>query len=198
MVFTPLDSRNFRGSRVFTRIPDALKVRFKNPAANWEIDEIVVLNDGFSKDGVDARGNPSSDPEPEVFETLELRMCCDAHQAWALGRFHFAQAKFRSTVYEWETDIANFACTRGDCVHVAHDVTEWGAGWGRVQSLVAGGEGGAAATLTLDEIVTTVSGTSYSVRIRLNDGTSVTAGATPHSVETTTFYLDALPAGVST
>lgn len=198
MVFTPLDSRNFRGSRVFTRIPDALKVRFKNPAADWEIDEIIVLNDGFSHDGVDARGNPSSDPEPEVFETLELRMCCDAHQAWALGRFHFAQAKFRSTVYEWETDIANFACTRGDCVHVAHDVTEWGAGWGRVQSLVAGGEGGAAATLTLDETVTTVTSTSYSVRIRLNDGSSVTAGATPHSVETTTFYLDSLPAGVNT
>lgn len=198
MVFTPLDSRNFRGSRVFTRIPDALKVRFKNPAADWEIDEIIVLNDGFSHDGVDARGNPSSDPEPEVFETLELRMCCDAHQAWALGRFHFAQAKFRSTVYEWETDIANFACTRGDCVHVAHDVPEWGAGAGLVVSLVAGGEGGAAATLTLDEAVATVSGTSYSVRIRLNDGSSVTAGATPHSVETTTFYLDALPAGVNT
>lgn len=197
MVFTPLDSRNFRGSRVFTRIPDALRVRFRNPAADWEIDEILVLNDGFSHDGVDARGNPSSDPEPEVFETLELRMCCDAHQAWRVGRFHLAQAKYRPTVYEWETDIANFACTRGDCVHVAHDVPEWGAGAGRVVSLEAGGEGGAAATLVLDEIVTTVAGTSYSVRIRLDDGSSVTAGATPHSVETGTFYLDSLPDGVN-
>src|SRR5690606_5964464 len=122
-------------------------------------------------------------------------MCCDAHQAWRAGRFPLAQAKYRPTVYEWETDIANFACTRGDCVHVAHDVTEWGAGWGRVVSLEAGGEG--AATLVLDEIVTTVAGTSYSVRIRLDDGSSVTAGATPHSPETTTFYLDSLPAGVN-
>src|SRR5690606_6628107 len=116
---------------------------------------------------------------------LELRMCCDAHQAWRVGRLHLAPAKYRPTGYERETDIANFACTRGDCVHVAHDVTEWGAGWGRVVSLEAGGEGGAAATLVLDEIVTTVAGTSYSVRIRLDDGSSVTAGATPHSVEAT-------------
>lgn len=197
MVFTPLDSKNFRGSRLFKRIPDALRVKFRNPAAGWEVDEILVLNDGFSHDGVDARGNPSSDPEPEFFETLELRMCCDAHQAWAQGRYHLAQAKFRPTVYEWDTDIANFACTRGDCVHVPNDVVEWGAGWGRVLALEAGGEGGAAATLTLDERITTEAGHSYSVRIRRNDGTMVVVAATPHSVETTTFYLEELPTGVN-
>lgn len=197
MVFTPLDSSNFRGSRVFNRLPHALKVRFRNPNALWETDEIIVLDDGYSLDGVDARGNPSSDPEPTDFETLELRMSCDAHSAWRIGRFHLGQAKFRPTTYQWDTDIANFASTRGDCVHVAHDVNEWGAGWGRVMSLVAGGEGGAAATLTLDEIITTVAGTNYSVRIRLNDGSSVTATATPHSVETTTFYLGTLPTGVN-
>ena len=195
MTFTPLDSRNFRMSRVFTRLPHALKVRFRNPEADWEIDEIIVLNDGYSLDGVDARGNPSADPEPSIFETLELRMSCDAHSAWRIGRMHFAQAKFRGTNYEWDTDIANLGCTRGDCVHVAHDVPEWGDGWGRVVSLVPGGEGGAAATLVLDEIVTTTDGSSYSVRIRHNDGSSEVIAATPHSVETTTFYLASLPVG---
>lgn len=196
MVFTPLDSRGFAASRVFTRLPHALKVRFRNPAAYWEQDEIMVLDDGFSYRGVDARGVASADPEPTEFETLELRMSCDAHSAWRSGRFHLAQAKFRGTNYTWDTDIANLACTRGDLVHVAHDVTEWGDGWGRVVSLVAGGYGGAAATLTLDERVTTEPGESYSVRIRKADGSSVVVAAVPHSVETDTFYLASLPAGV--
>lgn len=197
MVFTPLDSKGFSAQRIFTRIPHALRVRFRNPNAFWEQDEILVLDDGYSYRGVDARGVASTDPEPTEFEVLELRFSCDAHSAWRIGRTHLAQAKFRPSTYAWETDIANLACTRGDCVHVAHDVTEWGTGWGRVVSLTAGGEGGAAATLVLDERVATDTSKSYSVRIRTQEGDSVTATATPHSPETETFYLGTLPAGVN-
>ena len=197
MVFTPLDSRGFAVSRMFSRLPHALKVRFRNPAAYWEIDEVLVLDDGYSYRGVDARGAASTDPAPTEFETLELRMACDAFTAWRSGRFHLAQAKFRPNTYSWETDIANMGCTRGDCVHVAHDVTEWGAGWGRVVSLTAGAINGDAATLVLDERIVTEPGKAYSVRIRKDDMTSVVVAAVPHSPETETFYLASLPAGVN-
>ena len=197
MVFTPLDSRNFGVSRVFTRLPHALKVRFRNPAAFWEVDEVLVLDDGYSYRGVDARGVASTDPEPTEFETLELRMACDAFTAWRAGRFHLAQGKFRPSRYSWETDIANLGCTRGDCVHVAHDVTEWGDGWGRVVSLSAGAINGDAATLVLDERIVTDPAKTYSVRIRKDDLSSEVIAAVPHSPETETFYLASLPTGVN-
>lgn len=189
-VFTPLDTRNFSVQRVFTRIPHALRVRFKNPQANWQQDEVVVVDDGYSWRGKDARGNPSNAPEPTEFEVIELRMAANAFQAWRVARHHFAQAKFRPNVYSFETDIANIACTRGDLIHVAHDVTEWGTGWGRIKSLTG-------TTMVLDERVT-LAATSYSARIRKADGSSVVAALTGTSAgETDTFTLASVPSGVA-
>lgn len=202
MTFTPSEIRGFRSSRTYTRLPQALKVRFRNPAANWEPDEIIVLDDGYSYRGVDARGNASSAPEATVFETLELRFCGSAFQAWSVGRQHFAQAKFRPAVYSWGSDVAGLGVVRGDVVDVGRNVPRWSAGAGRVASLVAGGEGGAAATLTLDRTVETTAGKAYSVQLRtVNPITGsierVVVAATPHSVDTDTFYLGEMPEGVS-
>lgn len=173
MVFTPHDIRNFSVARSFPKIPHALRVRFKNPVADWQQDEIVVLDDKHSFRGMGARGELGSAlPEATEFETMDIRFAADAHQAWRVGRHHFAQALFRPNVYSWETDIANLAVTRGDLVHVAHDVVEWGDGWGRVKSLVGD-------VLTIDERITITPGISYSVRVRRDDGTSVVAGCAP-------------------
>lgn len=191
MVFTPLDTKSFSVRRVFTRIPHALRVRFKNPQADWQMDEIVVVDDGYSHRGVDARGVASTLPEPTEFESIELRMAADAAHAWRVGRHHFAQAKFRPCVYTWETDIANIGCTRGDLVHVAHDVTDWGTGWGRIVAIDG-------TTIGLDEVVELEAGKNYSVRIRKQDGTSALATvAAPTYGSTDRLTLASLPAGVS-
>lgn len=189
MVFTPLDTKGFGVSRVFTRLPHALKVKFRNPSANWEPDEIMVLDDEHSYRGKNARGVASALPEPTEFESIELRMAADPHQAWRVGRHHFAQAKFRPNTYNWETDIANLGCVRGDVVHVAHDVTEWGAGWGRIKSI-------SGTSMQLDEVIELPSGSSYSARIRKQDGSSVVVGVTPAGTETASFTLVAAQSGV--
>ncbi|WP_396616806.1 host specificity factor TipJ family phage tail protein [Lysobacter soli] len=191
MVFTPLETKGFSVSRTFTRLPHALKVRFRNPNADWEMDEIIVLDDGYSYRGVDARGNASGAPAPTEFEAIELRMAADPHQAWRVGRHHFAQAKFRPNIYSWDTDVANLGCVRGDLVHVAHDVTEWGTGWGRVKSLVGN-------VLTLDESVELVGGVGYSARIRLQNGSSVVVGVTTAGGNPTReFSLASVPGGIN-
>ncbi|MGY3265793.1 host specificity factor TipJ family phage tail protein [Lysobacter sp. HA35] len=191
MVFTPLDSKNFTVSRIFTKLPHALRVRFRNPAADWQQDEIVVVDDGYSYRGVDARGVASAAPEPTEFETIELRMAADAHQAWRVARHHFAQAKFRPFTATFESDVANLACTRGDLIHVAHDVTEWGTGWGRVATL-------AGTALTLDERIELAAATSYSARIRKQDGSSVVIALTGVVAgETNSFTLASSPSGVN-
>ena len=46
--FTPRNSTGFAATKIFTDLPHALRVRFINPAANWQQDEVVVCDDGYS------------------------------------------------------------------------------------------------------------------------------------------------------
>ncbi|WP_372382120.1 hypothetical protein ACCQ12_15155 [Xanthomonas sp. NCPPB 1068] len=171
MSFSPLDTKNLSISRTFTDLPHALRVQFKNPAADWQEDEIIVLDDGYSYRGVDARGNPSTAPEPSLYETLKIEQEMDAFQAWQLARYHMGQGKFRQNNITWRSDIAGLGVTSGDLVDVAHDVTEWGTGWGRVLRLEQVTDiPGATALIVLDESIETVAGSSYSAQLRLSTG----------------------------
>src|SRR5690606_19992754 len=72
-VFTPGETTEVRHKRAFTRFPHALRVQFRNPEAGWKDDEIIVVADGYSYRGEDARGNASSEPAATEFETLPLQ-----------------------------------------------------------------------------------------------------------------------------
>ncbi len=192
--FAPTEVDNFRMTRTFARIPHALRIKFRNPLAGWQPDEIIVLDDGYSYRGVDARGNPASAPEPTLFETLDLQATMLPQQAWRLGRMHFAQGKFSSARYNWTMDAAALKATKGTPVRVAHDVPEWGVGFGRIQSLTAGGPTGVA-TLRLDAEIETEPGSSYRMQIRGPSGTQA-VNCTPHSPRTATFYLHTMPTDV--
>src|SRR5690606_34594753 len=111
--FAPTEVKDFSLSRTFSRIPHALRVKFRNPLANWQDDEIIVLDDGYSYRGVDARGEPSSDPEPTIYEELNLQATMLPQQAWRMARMHFAQAKFAGGSYSWGSDIAALKLTKG-------------------------------------------------------------------------------------
>lgn len=192
--YAPTEVADFSLSRTFANIPNALRVKFRNPLADWQDDELMVLDDGYSYRGLDARGNPSSLPEPETFETLDLQATMLPEQAWRLGRMHFAQAKFSAATYTWRTDVAGLKMTKGTPVTVAHDVPQWGVGAGRIVSLTAGGPTGVA-TLVLDAEVETDPAKSYRMQIRGPNGTQA-VNCTPHSPRTATFYLHAMPSGV--
>lgn len=199
MSFSPLDTKNLRISRKFIDLPQALRVQFKNPDADWQDDEIIVLDDGYSHRGVDARGNPSSAPEPQLYETLKIEQVMDAYQAWQVGRFHLAQGKFRPNVVSWDSDIAGLGTTRGDMAEVAHDVTEWGTGWGRVVSLQAVADiPGAAAYLVLDETISTEAGQSYSVQLRKATGDIEVVRIIGSGGDTNGFPLQTMPSDVAT
>lgn len=190
MTFTPLEIDNFTMSRPFIRLPQALRIQFKNPEADYQNDEIIVLDDGYSYRGVDARGNSSTLPEPEEFETMQLRFAQDAIHAWRVGRFHLAQGKFRPESYGFTSDVAGLGTTRGDVIDVAHDLVEWGSGWGRVVSIgIVGGR----PTLVLDQMVTTQAGKRYSAQLRCSDGSAVIVGIVGAGGETDTFWLESIP-----
>lgn len=194
MVFTELESGDLSAVRAFHRIPHAIRTRFINPLINWRTDEIIVVDDGYSYRGQDARGNPSAAPAPTDFEVLDLQIACYPEQAWRLARYHLAQAKFRPTTYMWQADISALGVIRGDVVDVQSPVTEWGAGAGFVRSVEAGGPTGAA-TVRLYEQIETDPAKTYRAQIRRVDGTIVTEvyNVTPHSPITDTFYFATMP-----
>lgn len=196
MVFTELEAGEFRGQRAFVRVPHALRVRFVNPDANWRSDEIVVLDDGYSYRGVDARGVASALPEPTRFESVELQIACEPAQAWRLGRFHLAQIKYRASVYHWRADISALGVTRGDVVDVQSPVTEWGVGAGFVVSVAAGGPTGAATVVLTDEVETDPAKT-YRAQVRRVSGGAIVAtetyDVTPHAPISATFYFATMP-----
>lgn len=165
--FTPANSSNFSGQRVFIDMPHAIRAQFQNPALNWQQDEIIVLADGYSFNGLGPRGNPSGQPAATKFETMAFPYCTDPIQVWQLARYQMAQGIYRPNVYNWKADAENLVCTRGDLVYMNHDVTDWGNGFGLVSSTHI--TGSTVDKLNLAEPFFPVSGKTMTVRVRTKD-----------------------------
>ena len=159
-LFTPRNSWGFKGSRLFSSLPHALKVRFVNPEKDWQQDERIVYADGYSE--VNAT----------QFEAFELTGVTDPEQAWKLARYHLAVATLRPETYELNADVEHLVCNRGDLVLVQHDVPLFGLLSGRITGVTTDGLGRTTA-ITLDEPCTMQAGDRYGVRIRLQDNTYV-------------------------
>jgi hypothetical protein len=179
-IFTPANSWGFNYMRVFSDLPHALRVKFTNPEANYQQDEVIVYWDGYSADG--AGGTTIA----TRFETLDLSMVVDPSAAWKLGRYHLSVAYNRPNTYTGNADIENIVCERGDLVYWAHDITHWGADWGRITAVSTDGK-----TVTLDGPVTLDAGVTYNFRVRRSDGTQTTGSVTNAAGATQAITLSA-------
>lgn len=120
-----------------------------------------------------------------VFEALELPGVTLSMAAYRHARFHLAQARLRPEVYSLSTDMEHIVCTRGDLVRVTHDTPMWGLSTGRIKTNPT------TTTITIDEPVILTFGTTYTIRIRLEDGSSITRtlATIPATAEYTTLTL---------
>jgi hypothetical protein len=159
--FTPRNSSNYTGAKAFEDLPHALKIKFINPAANWQLDERVVYDDGY--DEVTAT----------KFQGLELFGCTSPDLAWRHGRYWLAAARLRPEVHELSTDIEYLVANRGDLVHVNHDVPLWGVASARVLSV----EG---QLVVIDELLDQypATGTMLAMRVRLQTGSFLLTNVT--------------------
>lgn len=171
--FTPRNSWGFNSTRVFPDVPHAIRVRFTNPDANWETDEAIVYDDGYSEDGTACQFDDGTGvcKTATKFEVLDLDGVTSWDQAWKEGRYRLAEARLRPERYTLNVDVENIVCHRGDLVFVSHDVTLWGLGWGRIKSVTRNGLN-EVTSVTLDEEVD-MAGGSYNIRIRTQTGSSV-------------------------
>lgn len=154
--FTPHNSWGFEGTRTLPNLPHGFRVQFNNARKGYQPDERIIYNDGYNASNA------------TLFEGLTLPGVTDPDQVYRAARFHLAQLKLRPETYTLNADIEHLICTRGDLVRVTHDVPMWGLGTGRIKEFVSG------TVLKLDEQVPMDAGVQYTIRIRGEDGTSVT------------------------
>lgn len=157
--FSPHNSWGFEAVRSIPRMPDAFRTVIRDEASGYLEKELIVYNAGYNATNA------------EIYEEISLPGITNKATAINHLRWHLAQSELRPNKYTINTDIEYIVCNRGDRVKVAHDVPVWGIGSARIKSF-------SGQTLTLDEDLDLVQGTSYFVRIRKSNGTSVTSYAT--------------------
>jgi hypothetical protein len=161
--FTPRNSWGYSGSRRFVELPHALKCRFLNRDKDWQQDERMVCDDGYTEETATR------------FEVIELFGVDNADQAWKDGRRYIANARLRPEEHSFFADVEHIVCNRGDLIRVSHDVPLFGLGYGRLKAVTLNGTSEATAA-TLDAAIVMETGQAYSLRIRRANGASVVAG----------------------
>jgi hypothetical protein len=152
--FTPRNSWGFQEQRVYFELPHALRVNFINEELGYTADELRIYQDGFTA------------ANATKFEAAEFPGVTSEVQIETLAEFQMAQAVERPSTYTLTTNWQSLSCTTGDKVYCAHDSILIGLVQGRVVNVVGG-------LVTLDELVLFEAATSYAMRFRQSDGTSV-------------------------
>jgi hypothetical protein len=122
-LFTPANSWGFSGNRTYADRPNAIRVKYVEPSMNWQLNEIVVYDDGFNADNA------------EKFEDLSTFGITYGGNAWRYGRYMLAQGLHRSEQFTINVDVENLAVQRGDLVAISHDVPKIGGVAARVVSV---------------------------------------------------------------
>lgn len=157
--FTEVNSWDFSSTKILSRRPHAVKVRFPNIRTLRMWDEIYVYDSGYDASNA------------TLFETIELPYTSYANQAYRRARRALYMARLRPEIYSITVDAEHIVATPGDLVRVVHSVMLAGIGAARVASLDTSG----ADTLgvTLDAPFPMAGGTSYALRFRLANGDSL-------------------------
>ncbi len=163
--FTPRNSWGFRGQRTYAQQPHGWRTAFINEDNGFTQDERIVYDDGYSS------------ANATLFEALEFPGVTDPDLIWKHGRFHIAQSRLRPERMSISVGWENLVCTRGDRVHLSHDVALIGLASGRIKSVVG-------QVVTFDEMVTIEDGKTYGFRFRV-----------PEDIRSFRCAVDATPAG---
>jgi hypothetical protein len=155
---TPRNSFGYRGRRDLKDLPHALRVRFSDPAIDYQENERIVCADGWTEETA------------EEFDTLDLYGATDDDLAWAEGRYHLAVLRLRRETHEVFQDNEALRATDGDLVMFAHDVIAVGLSQGRIVSRIESGAN--TIGFALDEEIVMETGGGYALRVRRKDGVS--------------------------
>lgn len=155
--FTPRNSWGFNFERSY---PDKLhgwRIRFVNENNDFKQDERIVYDDGYDKTNA------------TKFEGFDLTGITNPDTVWKVGRRRIAEGRLRPEKYNFNIDIENLVCIRGDLVLITHDVISLGLGSGRLKSLISDGSGNVTGVI-IDTPVDMSLGVDYGIVIRTVSG----------------------------
>lgn len=127
-IFTPRNSRNFQWTKAFARLPDGLRINFRDATRDFDNHQITVFRDGVSND--------SARLEQVTVEGL-------VHEAEVIARgiYDLETLDLRSVFYTLDAPAEAIICRRGDLVGVQHDALEIHSGSARVIDMTLNGSG---------------------------------------------------------
>jgi hypothetical protein len=137
-MFTPRNSAGFSWRRALPRLPDGLRVTFRDAALDYEARQITVLRPGGADTG--------------IFEQVEYEGLTTEAEVRARALYDLAQPSLRGTSYSIEAPAEAVRCRRGSLVAVQHDIIHRHGGSGRV-GFVWVDDAGNVAALDLDATV---------------------------------------------
>ena len=141
-IFTPRNSSGFRWSKGFARVPDGLRVSFRDSAQDYETRQIVVPRPGFVG-------------TPRVVEQVTYEGPVTEAEVIERATYDQLQAKYRATFYTLDAPVEAIVARRGDLVAVQHDLLSQYAGSGRITDWTLNGAG-QVTSITLDSAVSIV------------------------------------------
>lgn len=159
-IITPRNSWGYEGEMIYSDIPDAFRVTFRNAEKGFQQDELIVFNDGFTAENA------------ELYETLDLQYCTNSDLAYKTARRHLATVKLRPEIYSFSMDVENLVALRGDRIKFVNDVSLIGVGDGRIKELYTDSSG-LITGFKIDDTVSIPSTGTYYTRIRLKDGSQL-------------------------
>lgn len=157
--FTPRNTWGFSGAISYPEQPHALRVQFTNEDRNFEADERIVCDDGWTEETA------------TKYEVIRPAGATTADLAYRMGRHFLASGRLRPEQFSFSVDFENLVAVRGDLVRLTHDVALVGQAAARIKDVTG-------TTVTLDDYVTFEAGKTYGLRVRAADGTSLLAVAT--------------------
>lgn len=156
-MFGGANTNNLQVSGGWRDLPHGVKIKFMNPDADWNPDEITVYDDGYDANNATR------------FESIEYPGLTSATAAYVLGRRHLVAARLRRKKYTLEVDYQHLVAKRGDLAKLNYDVSFDGLGSSLIKSVQD--DGTYVTSITLEQQVTMTSGESYGFEIRFNDHT---------------------------
>lgn len=177
----PKNTSDFRGSKVFGGVIDALECTFNDKNADYKETTELVLPYGAT--------TYTNKQSQKMFGTDNYA------QAVKIARYIMACNKMRPETYTLKIGIEHYSIPRGSRVLVQHDVLKVGICSGRINSVY---EENGSWQIELDEIISPQSSDqSYSLVIFKSNGDIVTVGVYNPSVDTNTLTAFDQPTGVA-
>lgn len=134
-IFTPRNSADFQWSKAFPRIPDGLRVTFREAITDYQERQIVVPRRGFTG-------------EPVLLEHVSYEGPVTEAEARARAIYDLDQGRYRNTFYTLTAPAEAIICRMGDLVGAQHDLLTEQQGAGRITAIQT--SGGNIVSLDLD------------------------------------------------